>query len=389
MIATRAEADQRLRASVAALNRGDFAGARREVEPVTASIYANAHAWMLMAIAANLTGDRTAAEVAADKLLAIEPKNLRGLIVKGDCRAAASDARAARSFYQAAIGVAMAAAGNGQMPPDIAREVERMSAYSRDTADDYRAYLEDHIARAGVSRSGRFELSLDLLFGTKQLYLQEPTGFYFPGLPQRQFYERDEFPWLAGVEAATDEIRDELLGLLETEQGFEPYVVSDARRPRRDFHGLNDNKDWSALHLYREGVPDEANIARAPRTFAAMQRAPLCYCARRTPAVMFSLLRARTRIPAHNGMLNTRLICHLPLIVPPGCGFRVGNEIREWEVGKALIFDDSIEHEAWNDSDQDRVVLLFDIWRPELTDEERAGVTAIFEAIDSYGVTPA
>ncbi|MGZ8999333.1 MAG: aspartyl/asparaginyl beta-hydroxylase domain-containing protein, partial [Allosphingosinicella sp.] len=84
------------------------------------------------------------------------------------------------------------------------------------------------------------------------------------------------------------------------------------------------------------------------------------------------------------GMLNARLICHLPLIVPEGCGFRVGNEIRHWEFGKALIFDDTIEHEAWNDSQEDRIVLIFDIWRPELSADERRAVTAMFEAVDSY-----
>jgi aspartyl/asparaginyl beta-hydroxylase (cupin superfamily) len=83
-------------------------------------------------------------------------------------------------------------------------------------------------------------------------------------------------------------------------------------------------------------------------------------------------------------MLNARLICHLPLIVPPGCGFRVGNEVRQWEEGKLLIFDDTIEHEAWNDSNEDRVVLIFDIWRPELSEAERGAVAAMFEAVDAY-----
>ena len=95
------------------------------------------------------------------------------------------------------------------------------------------------------------------------------------------------------------------------------------------------------------------------------------------------------RIQAHNGMINTRLICHLPLIVPPGCGFRVGNETREWEVGKLLIFDDTIEHEAWNDSGEDRVVLIFDVWRPELSMDERRAVTAIFEAIEKVAIVDA
>jgi aspartyl/asparaginyl beta-hydroxylase (cupin superfamily) len=77
-------------------------------------------------------------------------------------------------------------------------------------------------------------------------------------------------------------------------------------------------------------------------------------------------------------MYNCRLICHLPLIVPPDCRFRVGNEVREWEEGKLLIFDDTIEHEAWNESDEDRIVLIFDIWRPELTEQERFELTALF-----------
>ena len=83
-------------------------------------------------------------------------------------------------------------------------------------------------------------------------------------------------------------------------------------------------------------------------------------------------------------MLNTRLICHLPLIVPPDCRLRVGSETRTVKAGKTMIFDDSMEHEAWNDSKDTRVVLLFEIWRPELSDEERAALTTLFEAIDAY-----
>lgn len=376
----REEADRRLRAGIAALNRGDLASARREVEPVTQSVHAGKDAWLVLAIAANLLGDIAASEPAADKVLAVDPGNLRAMLIKGDCRAIATDTRAASSFYRAII------AGAGATPPaDIARELPRLEAYCHDAERDYRRYLEDHIASAGIARTPRFTQSLDLMFGSKQLFLQQPTVFYFPGLPQRQFYERDEFPWLGDIETATEAIRDELIGLLKTEAGFDPYVANEANRPGGDFHGLNDNPDWSALHLYHEGAPHPENSARAPKTMAALQAAPLCHCGRRTPTAMFSLLRSGTRIPAHNGMLNTRLICHLPLIVPPGCGFRVGNEVREWEIGKTLIFDDSIEHEAWNNSAEDRTILLFDIWRPELSLEEREAMTAIFEAIDSYG----
>jgi len=99
---------------------------------------------------------------------------------------------------------------------------------------------------------------------------------------------------------------------------------------------------------------------------------------------LFSLLRAGTHIRPHHGLLNTRLICHVPLIVPPGCRLRVGSETREPRAGETMIFDDSFEHEAWNDGVSTRVVLLFEIWRPELSADERDQLTQIFEAIDAY-----
>ena len=110
----------------------------------------------------------------------------------------------------------------------------------------------------------------------------------------------------------------------------------------------------------------------------------MCRVANRSPSVLFSLLRPGAHIPAHTGMVNTRLIGHLPLIVPPGCEFRVGNEMRPWVEGKAWMFDDTIEHEAWNRSGETRVILLFEIWRPELTPAERALVDAMFAAIDAH-----
>jgi aspartate beta-hydroxylase len=87
----------------------------------------------------------------------------------------------------------------------------------------------------------------------------------------------------------------------------------------------------------------------------------------RGPTAFFSILEPHTKIPPHTGVTNTRVTVHLPLIVPPGCAFRVGGETREWKVGTAWVFDDTIEHEAWNDSDAPRAILIFDVWNPELT----------------------
>ncbi len=95
---------------------------------------------------------------------------------------------------------------------------------------------------------------------------------------------------------------------------------------------------------------------------------------------MFSLLAPHTVIPPHVGVNNARLICHLPLIVPAGCWFRVGAETRHWRRGAAFVFDDTIEHEASNSSDDLRIVLIFDIWHPDLSTVEREAVAALIGA---------
>jgi aspartyl/asparaginyl beta-hydroxylase (cupin superfamily) len=100
------------------------------------------------------------------------------------------------------------------------------------------------------------------------------------------------------------------------------------------------------------------------------------------------VLQPRTRIPPHTGVSNTRAIVHLPLLVPPGCGFRVGGEVREWREGAAFIFDDTIEHEAWNDSDTPRTILIFDVWNPYLDSTERDLVRAFYAAADASGFNP-
>jgi aspartyl/asparaginyl beta-hydroxylase (cupin superfamily) len=99
---------------------------------------------------------------------------------------------------------------------------------------------------------------------------------------------------------------------------------------------------------------------------------------------MFSCLDPHTRTPAQTGDTNTHLAVHLPLIVPDGCSFRVGNDARAWEYGKAWVFDDSIEHEARNDSDQARVVLIFDVWNPFLTDGERELVATAMNEVSNF-----
>jgi hypothetical protein len=313
--------------------------------------------------------------------------DIAALLNRGDDYAELGDPKAAMSFYQAAL--QSARTSSGVDPPTLER-LRHAQEFIQARAKDFQRSLEAAVSgpepEDPVART-RLTHALEMLKGERQIYPQQPSVFYYPYLAQRQFFEREEFDWAAGIEAAAPAIREELVALLE-DADFRPYIVNEPDRPYRDFHGLNENRSWTALYLWRDGKPVEENSKRCPKTMAALEKVPLSDIGSRTPAVLFSRLEPGAHIPPHGGMLNCRLICHLPLIVPPGCWLRVGNETRHWEEGRLLIFDDSIEHEARNPSGELRVILLFDIWRPELSPEERRAVSAIFEAIDRFQGTP-
>ena len=309
---------------------------------------------------------------------------LRLLLGRGDDYARRGDVKAAVSFYQSALKEARA---SRVADPALMDALRRAQSFVMGQARLFQAALDDSVAGntpSDATQALRLAHSLEMLKGERQVYQQQPAVFYYPYLDQRQFFEREEFDWAAGIEAATADIRQELLALVDESADFQPYVQDDPDRPRKQFHGLNDNKDWTALYLWRDGKPVEANARRCPKTMKALEKVPLTRIGGRTPAVLFSRLEAGAHIPPHSGMLNCRLICHLPLIVPKGCWLRVGNDTREWEEGKLLIFDDSMEHEAKNPSGELRIILLFDVWKPELGEEERAGISSIFDAIDRF-----
>ena len=319
-------------------------------------------------------------EAELDRVLAAQPRNVQALILKADHLAARGDARAASAFYRAAVQSAPPAR---EMPANLRDQVARAAAMCENYAGRFESFLRERLPAAGDS--ARFAESLDILTGRKRVYSQEPRQYYFPGLPQIQFYERAAFPWLESLEAATEDIRGELLAVLKEDSAFQPYVQRSSRLPHTDAQGLLDNPAWSAFYLWQHGELVAGNAARCPKTVQALAGVPLAHMRNRGASVLFSLLQPGAHIPPHTGEMNTRLICHLPLIVPENCQLRVGNETRTTVEGRAWVFDDTLEHEAWNRSERTRVILLLEVWRPELSAAERALVSAMFEAIDAYG----
>ena len=366
-----------------ALRQGDGVSALAAFRKMVDAGLADAAVWTGIAMATRSVGDAEGHAHALDRILALEPRNMRALAMKGDYYAGIGDLRAAQSYYAPFVRLAAEAGG---VPPDLAGDLARAETAIRAYKQAYEDHLVQFLEARGLNAPGaeRNATSVDILLGKKQIYLQEPRGYYFPGLPQIEFYPRAQFPWFDPIEAACSDIRDELLEVLKQDGAFRPYIEGEPNRPAFDEHGLLHDPGWSAFYLWENGAVVAENAARCPKTMAALADAPLCKIPGRTPSVLFSLLRPGVRIPPHNGFMNTRLICHLPLIVPEKCGLRVGNDRRTVEQGRGWAFDDTIEHEAWNDSDQLRVILIFDVWRPELSSVERDLVSATLEAIDRF-----
>jgi aspartyl/asparaginyl beta-hydroxylase (cupin superfamily) len=254
---------------------------------------------------------------------------------------------------------------------------------------DLEKFIEDRLqglrARYANEPLKRFDQCLQILLRKQPAYRPQPTFMYFPRLPALEFYERSDFPWLDSIEAATDDIRTELIELLqEGPAALIPYIDTQSSITLPQWRELNHSRRWGVYNLWWEGTPFPEHIARFPRTVTALQAWPRCEVPGCSPTAVFSILDAKTRIPAHTGVSNTRLIVHLPLIVPPGCGFRVGAERREWHPGKAFIFDDTFEHEAWNDSDELRAVLILDIWNPHITEAEREMVRTVTADVGEF-----
>ncbi|GHF10359.1 hypothetical protein GCM10017044_00050 [Kordiimonas sediminis] len=344
----------------------------------------NASIWMAIAYACRDMDDRSGCAEAVDKSLALEPRNPRAYVLKADSFYNDEDFQAATAFYLKAMNVAPDPKNTS---PDLQAELDRAQTRFTELTTAFEDYLVNGIKKKADETGDagkRISRSIEYMIGKKQPYFQQPKTYFFPELPNKEFYEVSDFDWVSELEAATTDILHELENAIENSADFSPYLTRKDNRPQSDPHGLADNDGWAAFYLYKDGNIVEKNAALCPKTMDALQKVPLPKITGRAPNVLFSRLRPGAKIPPHTGMVNTRLIGHLPLIIPPECGFRVGHDTREWEVGKVWLFDDTIDHEAWNNSSQDRYILLFEIWKPELSTTERELVSKLLMSVDEY-----
>ena len=372
------------------MERGEPARARELFERATGADAGHPALWSNLAASLDALGLYEEEMAAVERALTLEPRHPPALLQKASLLERRGDPREAARIYRAAL----ATLGPETAPPPSlrtalahAREAVRQDDAALARAIDER--LAPVRARHGSAMPRRAEQCIEMLTGQRSRYLPQPTFMYFPGIPALEFFDNVEFPWIGAIEAATDAIRAELTQVLASDEaGLEPYVAYPDGAPLDQWRELNRSRRWSAYFLWNQGAAQPPHLARCPSTAAAVKAAPRCEIAQHGPNVFFSILEPRTRIPPHTGVTNARLTVHLPLIVPQGCRFRVGSETREWIPGRAWVFDDTIEHEAWNDSDTPRAILIFDVWNPYLSTAERDLVRAATEAIGSYYGAP-
>ena len=373
--ATITRAQRRLRA-------GDCQGALAVLEEALAQNPASHELHMNLAMAHRAGGSLKEAVLALNAALAIEPYSFMALLSKGSILEQMGRIRAAARVYRDALRITPAESSlpSGLRGP-VARAREVVAEQAQALAEHLRGALSDLRAQCPCTDLRRFDESLDVLAGINKVYNAEPIQFHYPRLPAIPFFEREHFPWMKTLEAATDTIRGELMTLLDAGlAGFAPYVQYAPGTPENQFAALNHSAQWSSLWLWKDGERREQAVARCPQTAAILDQLPLADLPRFAPTALFSALAPHTRIPPHTGSTNTRLVVHLPLVLPGPAGFRVGNETREWKIGTAWAFDDTIEHEAWNDADATRVIMIFDIWNPLLSAAERELITALLTA---------
>lgn len=367
-----------------AARAGDFARAKAFLEEAAAAGSPSPQLLSKLSAMRKVAGDARGALAALDQLLSLQPLDFATLLSRAMLLEQLNDPRAAVEFGHAL--------SQAPADTDIPTPMREAVAHARARWASHQDKLEERLQRAVPDNLSPKERASIRRFITNRSrrtrpYHSEPTDFGYPGLPEIEVHPRESFPEFAKFEGHTDAIRAEFEALIAAEAAeMVPYIQYPERVPLRQWRELNNSRDWTAIHLLQNGERVENNARHCPQTMAAIAKLPQPKIPGGSPNAMFSLLAPRTRIPPHTGVANVRLVCHLPLIVPPGCGFRVGDTRIEWEVGTAFAFDDTIEHEAWNDSDELRVVLICDLWAPALSPSEREAVAAVIGAVGvSFG----
>ena len=355
-----------------AARRGDLAAAEQLLRQSASERPNDETIWLKLAAIQKAAGKVRAAQSSVAQTLRLAPRHFGALLM----RAQLLKIVGARDEAGEAFGRALANVPN-RCPPMLEPVLDMARREYGEWQQRQLQRLRQLVTNSAALTS-KFDLFIKAVLRLTEPERDGPTHYCYPGLPEIEFYDETRFSWLSSLEAAVDDVQREFEDLLRSQAAVRaPYVQYAQDIPIDQWASLNNNRDWTVLHLYDRGRPIEANCRQCPVTMALLETLPQPRIPGVGPNAMFSILAPHTRIPPHTGVSNTRLVCHLPLVVPQGCTFRVGETTRLWERGKAWVFDDTIDHEAYNPTDHMRAILIVDIWQPDLSVEEQAGIAAV------------
>ena len=375
---------------MSALRRGDFTAAAQAFERAVAADPSSGALLRNLASAHRGAGDDQAELRALQRALDVDRRDLVAWMRKAELHQRRGEQGEAFEAWNAALALAQAIR---PWTGPMAEGLERGQAFVADAVGKMRLVASERLEPLTTdleeTEARRSKAFVEAALGQRRIYVNECHGLCYPFLPADEFFDDKHFPWFAELSVATDAVRAELTDLMKAPgEALRPYVRMESGVGENKWSGLDNSLDWGAIFLWEHGEPNQAVLDRCPVTARTLESIPISRIPGRAPTAFFSMLKPRTRIPPHTGVTNTRAIIHLPLVVPEGCGFRVGGEVRPWLVGKPIAFDVTIEHEAWNDSDELRSVLIFDVWNPHLTDRDREIVAGYYEAADAAGFNP-
>jgi aspartyl/asparaginyl beta-hydroxylase (cupin superfamily) len=363
----------------------DFATAASLLEQAAEQAPGDISLWMRLAAMRRGTGEMARGLEAIHHALAINPRDFTALLMRATFLQALGSPEAGEAWGHALAQIPHSSPPE-HLQPIIAEAREHYATWQDQQDARMRASMAPAEARADAEERKRMERFRNNTIRRTKPYHSSPTDYFYPELTEREFHPRHIFPWIDGLEAATDAITAELRQVMAAERAeLVPYVQYDEHVPMEQWRPLNHNPDWTAIHLLLRGERIDVNARHCAQTMSLLAELPQPRIDGASPNAMFSLLAPQTTIPPHVGISNSRLVCHLPLIVPEGCWFRVGDEKRFWTPGEAFVFDDTIEHEAANPSSELRVVFIFDVWHPDLSPVEREAVAALIGTSGMHG----
>lgn len=191
---------------------------------------------------------------------------------------------------------------------------------------------------------------------------QRITFMRVPGLSPVPFHDMSQFPWTPTFEAATDEVLEEF------------RIVESHNSKFTDFEGYG--RGWLAWLFSSEGEWFEETCRLAPKTTELLRMTHFTQ-----GEFLYSEISAGGVIPPHTGGCNAVLSVHLGLIIPPSARIQVGQEVRGWQKGQVLAFDDSFVHGCWNPSKDRRICLVWEVWHPELSEVERKAMAFAYQTL--------